>query len=446
MVKPEVIAAIATAPGRGGIGVIRISGASLNPWLPPLLGKQLRPRQATFCDFLDANGHTLDQGIAIFFPAPNSFTGEDVLELQGHGGNAVLQLILARCLELGARLAAPGEFTQRAFLNNKIDLAQAEAVVDLIDAATAEGARSAMRSLTGEFSAHIQSLVAGLIELRMTAEASIDFPEEQIDFLTAARAQTKLAELLSRLDEIYAAAKRGSLLKEGLNVVLIGPPNAGKSSLLNQLAGEDLAIVTAQPGTTRDTLHHDIAIDGVPLHIIDTAGLREGGGEIEALGMARTWAAAERAAVALIIVDGSLPAQPDIAPIIDRIPRSTRYLKLINKIDIMGAPPHVETQADAPYVYLSAKTGAGIDLLRLELLRLAGWQSAGEGAYMARTRHFECIAAARSAMTGAAGVWQQPELFAEELRRAQGALNQIVGEFSADELLGEIFSRFCIGK
>ena len=446
MVKPEIIAAVATAPGRGGIGVIRLSGGPLTPWFSPLLGQPLRPRHATFCDFLDAKGLTLDQGIAIFFPAPNSFTGEDVLELQGHGGNAVLQLILARCLELGARLAAPGEFTQRAFLNNKIDLAQAEAVVDLIDAATADGARSAMRSLTGEFSAHIQSLVAGLIELRMAAEASIDFPEEQIDFLSAARAQAKLAELIERLDWLRAAAERGSLLKEGLNVVLMGPPNAGKSSLLNQLAGEDLAIVTAQPGTTRDALRHDLAIEGVPLHIIDTAGLREGGDEVEAMGMARTWAAAERAAVALIIVDGSLPAQPDISPIIERLPPTTRFLKLINKIDIFGVPPHVETQAEIRHVYLSAKTGAGIDLLRLELLRLAGWQSAGEGAFMARTRHLECLGTARSALTAASEVWQQPELFAEELRRAQEALSRIVGEFSADDLLGEIFSRFCIGK
>lgn len=446
MVRPETIAAVATAPGRGGIGVIRVSGAQLSPWFSPLVGQPLQPRRATLCDFLDAQGHPLDQGIAIFFPAPYSFTGEDVIELQGHGGNAVLQLVLARCLELGARLAAPGEFTQRAFLNNKIDLAQAEAVVDLIDAATADGARSAMRSLTGEFSAHIQALVDGLIDLRMQAEANIDFPEEQVDFLSAQRAQTQLAGLLARLDGLYAAAKRGKLLKEGLDVVLMGPPNAGKSSLLNQLAGDDLAIVAATPGTTRDALHHDITIDGVPLHIIDTAGLRDGGDEIEALGMARTWAAAERAAVALVIVDGSLPAPADVAHIFERLPTATRRLHLINKIDLLGIPAHAEDHANGRRIYLSAKSGDGIDLLRLELLRLAGWQSAGEGAFMARTRHLECLSEAHSALTAAAESQPQQELVAEELRRAQAALSRIVGEFSADELLGEIFSRFCIGK
>ncbi len=446
MASLKAIAAIATPSGRGGIGVVRISGPMLGAWLPALVGKSLTPRYATLCSFLDAQGVTIDQGIAIFYPTPQSFTGEDVIELQGHGGDAVLRLVLARCLELGARLAAPGEFTQRAFLNNKLDLAQAEAVADLIDAASVEGARSAMRSLVGEFSSAVNGLVAALIELRMWVEATLDFPEEEIDFISATTARDKLADLKRRLQDLSAVAEQGSLLREGLRVVLVGQANVGKSSLLNQLAGEDLAIVATQPGTTRDSLRHGIAINGVPLHIIDTAGLRDTEDEIEALGIERTWREIERAGAVLVIVDASSPEPGATAGLLAKLPSPARYLKIMNKIDLINTPPRIETVQEGHTIYLSAKTGAGIDLLRQELLRLAGWQTAGEGVFMARARHLSALAVARVAVAQAEGLWPQRELLAEELRKAQVALNSITGEFSADDLLGEIFSRFCIGK
>lgn len=439
--RPDLIAAIATASGRGGVGVIRISGPDIASLARAVLGSVPAPRHATFSRFLDREGETLDEGIALHFVAPHSFTGEHVLELQGHGGPVVLNLILARCLELGARLAEPGEFSRRAFQNGKLDLAQAEAVADLIEAASAEAARSAVRSLSGAFSARITELVDAVIRLRMLVEATLDFPEEDVDFLEQADAFGRLDTISTHVAAVRSQAKRGALLREGLTVVLIGQPNVGKSSLLNQLAGYDAAIVTEVAGTTRDTVREAIQIRGVPLHIVDTAGLRETGDPVEKLGIARTWAAIGKADMALLLVDAAHGLGERETAILARLPDGPR-LTIHNKIDVTGEAP----RAEEGEVWLSARTGAGVDLLRDKLLVAAGWQAAGEGAFMARARHLEALDRAAGHLAMARESTGQLELFAEELRLAQSALSEITGEFTADDLLGEIFSTFCIGK
>ncbi len=442
MQRNDTIAAIATAPGRGGIGVVRVSGPRVPDIALAILGREPAPRRAQLADFKDAGGEIIDQGIALFFPAPHSFTGEQVLELQGHGGPAVLQLLLARCLKLGARLAEPGEFTRRAYLNDKLDLAQAESVADLIDAATTQAAKSAMRSLHGDFSREVHGLVDGLIDLRMLVEATLDFPEEEIDFLEAAHAREKLATVREKLEQVLQRAKQGSLLREGLQVVLVGQPNVGKSSLLNRLAGEEVAIVTPVAGTTRDTVREEIQIDGIPLHIIDTAGLRETADEVEKIGIARTWAAVDRANLALVIIDAARGLAPEDEAILRRLPAGLPVLRVFNKIDLVNDAPRL----DAAGVHLSAKNGAGLDLLHDRLLEMAGWEQTGEDVFMARERHLRALKEARERLGNADQRWQQLELLAEELKLAQNALNAITGEFSSDDLLGEIFSRFCIGK
>lgn len=444
--KPDNIAAIATAPGRGGIGVVRVSGHDLAGMALALTGRQLTPRCATYSPFLAADGAWLDQGIAIYFPAPHSYTGEEVLEFQGHGGPAVLQSVLQRCLELGARLAQPGEFTQRAFLNDKMDLAQAESVADLIDATTEQAARSAVRSLQGEFSAAIHKAVEQLIDLRMLVEATLDFPEEEIDADDRQLCADKLAMLFQEIERISALAKQGSILREGAQVVLVGAPNAGKSSLLNCLAGEEVALVSEVPGTTRDAIRQALQVCGVPLHLIDTAGLRETTDAVEQMGMARTRQALARSDMVLVLQDESqqrseLEDRTILASLPARIPR----LYLHNKIDLSGHSPGLEIRNGENHLFISAKTGAGMAELQEKMLETIGWHQE-TGVFMARARHLEALADARQHLLDAELQLAYPELFAEELRLAQEALNSITGEFSADDLLGEIFSRFCIGK
>lgn len=442
MQNAETIAAVATAPGRGGIGVIRVSGKSLSGFAQTLLNKSLTPRLATLSNFLAADGSLIDQGIALFFPAPHSFTGEDVLELQGHGGNAVMQRLLKRCLELGARLAEPGEFTRRAFMNDKLDLAQAESVADLIDAASEEAAKSAVRSLQGEFSRAIHAIVGDLTNLRMLVEACIDFPDEDVDFLEAANAQGKLETIETRFRQLLASARQGSLLREGIHVVLVGQPNVGKSSLLNQLAGDEVAIVTPIAGTTRDTVREEIEISGVPFHIIDTAGLRETSCEVEQIGINRTWAAVEKASLALLLLDAREGITPSDQAILARLPARLPVLQVFNKIDLV---PDLTGRAEKN-VYVSAKHGDGMVALHDRLLSMAGWEQTGEGAFMARERHIRALELAGVHIGKARENSARLEFFAEELKLAQLALSSITGEFSADDLLGEIFSRFCIGK
>jgi tRNA modification GTPase len=439
----DPIVAVATAPGRGGIGVVRLSGGAIESFTRSLTGKDLQPRRATHTRFLDAQGDTLDEGIALYFPAPNSYTGESVLELQGHGGPLVLQGVLERCLELGARLAEPGEFSRRAFLNGKLDLVQAEAVADLIDAGSREATRCALRSLDGEFSRRINVVKDALINLRMLVEASLDFPEEDVDFLQQADAWGRLAAITAQLDGVLAQARQGALLREGLNVVLIGQPNVGKSSLLNRLAGYDAAIVTEVPGTTRDTVREAIQIQGVPLHIIDTAGLRETEDPVEKMGIARTWAAVAKADVALLLIDTQHGVGAEEAVMLERL-GETPVLTLHNKIDLAGAPPRVSE--NGLEVWLSARTGMGIELLETRLLQLAGWQTGGESGFIARTRHVAALRRARTRLEAATSAGQHLEFLAEELRLAQEALSEITGEFTADDLLGVIFGQFCIGK
>lgn len=444
--RPDNIAAIATAPGRGGIGVVRVSGQGLAAMAAILTGRQVIPRTATYTPFLAADGSPLDQGIALFFPAPHSYTGEEVLELQGHGGPAVLQSVLHRCLELGARLAQPGEFTQRAFLNDKMDLAQAESVADLIDATTEQAARSAMRSLQGEFSAAIHSAVEKLIDLRMLVEATLDFPEEEIETSDRVLCSSKLAALRAELAHIEGLAKQGSILREGAQVVLVGAPNAGKSSLLNRFAGEEVALVSEIPGTTRDAIRQSLQVRSVPLHLIDTAGLRETADAVEQLGMDRTRQALTRADVVLVLLDESQPrAVPEEQAVLAQLPARTPRLYLHNKIDLSGHQPGAEQRGEETHLYLSARTGAGMPMLEEKLLETIGWHQE-TGVFMARARHLEALSRAAGHLDMAAQQLERPELFAEELREAQEALNSITGEFSADDLLGEIFSRFCIGK
>ena len=457
MPQADTIAAIATPPGRGGIGIVRVSGAEVPAVIAGIVGPALQPRHATLATFRGEGAAALDQGVAIFYPAPQSYTGEPVLELQGHGGPAVLRLVLARVLELGARLAQPGEFTKRAFLNGKLDLAQAESVADLIDAATAAAARAAARSLAGAFSREVRALTDALIELRMFTEATLDFPDEDIDFLRAAGAQGKLGAIRAQLAQVTARARQGALLRDGLAVVLVGAPNVGKSSLLNQLAGGDVAIVTPIPGTTRDTVERDIEIAGIPLRVIDTAGLRPTDDPIETLGIERTWGAVANADLALVIIDArtaSAPAEGD-AKVLDALPAPLPRIVVHNKIDLAGLRARVEARdegdADARrHVFLSAKTGEGVDLLQREILAQAGAHEDMEGAFLARERHLVALRDAEARLAAASHQLNASppplELFAEELRGAQSALGAITGEFSADDLLGAIFSRFCIGK
>jgi len=455
------IAAIATAPGRGGIGVVRLSGKNIASLIAQLCklpqGSTLQPRHATYTTFKHADGGMIDQGLAIYFAAPHSYTGEDVLELQGHGGPVVLQMLLARCLEagedLGLRLAQPGEFTHRAFLNDKLDLAQAEAVADLIDASTEAAARSASQSLSGNFSRAIHELVEQVVHLRMLVEATLDFPEEEIDFLERSDARGQLQRIRNVLDLIFNQAAQGAMLRDGLNIVLAGQPNVGKSSLLNALAGSDVAIVTAIAGTTRDKVTETIQIEGIPVNVIDTAGIRdehETGDEVERIGIARTWGAVENADVILHVLDASMGPTLADEQVVARFPGNVPVMRIWNKIDLSGHKPGVDQIGDATHVYLSASDHVGIDLLRSELLRVVGWQQTGESLYLARERHLIALKAAHLHLANAADLAAQDDqsldLFAEELRLTQERLNSITGEFTSDDLLGVIFSRFCIGK
>lgn len=443
----DTIAAIATATGRGGIGVVRVSGKNLQPLIEGIFGKvALRPRVATFSNFLGSNDEIIDQGILLFFPAPHSFTGEEVIELQGHGGAVVMQLLLQRCIELGARLAEPGEFTRRAYLNDKIDLAQAESIADLIDAASIEAAKSAMRSLTGGFSLAVNILVEQLVELRMLVESTLDFPDEDIDFLSNADAFGMLANLELQLAKVFESARQGNLLREGIHVVLIGQPNVGKSSLLNRLAGEDVAIVTPIAGTTRDAIRQHIEIEGVSLHIIDTAGLRATHDEVEKIGIERTWVEVANANVAVLLIDATQGATSDDQEITDKLPSTLPLVRIFNKIDLHEEIPRIETHPRGADIYLSAKTGQGLNLLREHLLGVIGWKHTGESVFLARERHLQALRKAQAHLGRARVNAHQPELMAEDLRVAQEALSTITGEFTSDDLLGEIFSRFCIGK
>jgi tRNA modification GTPase len=442
----DIIAAVSTAPGRGGIGVVRISGPRLENLLRGIVSRPLAPRRATLADFVDARGLAIDQGIAVYFPAPHSYTGEDVLELHGHGGPVVLQLLLKRCLELGARPAQPGEFTRRAYLNDKIDLAQAESVADLIDASTAEAARSAVRSMQGAFSQRIDELLQGLIELRALVEAALDFPDEDVEFIRQADGAGRLAGLQAKLREVMSASQQGSLLREGLRVVLAGRPNVGKSSLLNRLAGEEIAIVTDIPGTTRDAVRQSVSIEGVPVHIIDTAGLRPATDPVEKLGVARTWAAIEHADLVLLLLDAT---QGEIAAdreIMRDLPAGLPRVAVMNKIDLVPHAPALKQGGGGYTVWLSAKTGEGVEFLRRALLESVGWKQGAEGLFMARERHLHALQLAQQHLEQASREMATLEFLAEELRLSQQALGSITGEFTPDDLLGEIFKRFCIGK
>ncbi len=441
----DTIAAIATPPGRAGIGVVRISGPAVRSISTAVLGRSLQSRVATLCDFLEADCAILDRGIAIFYAAPQSYTGEDVLELQGHGGLAVLQLVLRRCLDLGARPAQPGEFTQRAFLNDKLDLAQAESVADLIDASSEAAARGAMRSLTGEFSGRVGQLNDALIELRSLVEATLDFPEEEIDFLERSGAMEKLARLREGVATLLAVAEQGRILRDGAKVVLIGQPNVGKSSLLNRLAEEEVAIVTEIPGTTRDPLRHELAIEGVPLHVVDTAGLRLATDAVEKIGIQRAWREIQQADLALLIMDATVGITGADLQILAELPENLKRVLIFNKIDVLERVPKAIQAVNGTEIWLSAKTGQGFNLLRTALLRSIGWQSTQEGVFVARERHLQALREASDSLSQASEAGSL-ELIAEELRLAQQAFANITGKFSADDLLGEIFSRFCIGK
>jgi len=469
----DPIAAIATAPGRGAVGIVRVSGKGIAALVQTLCGKALKPREATYLPFRDAGGSPIDHGLAIYFPGPHSYTGEDVLELQAHGGPVVLQLLLARCLEAaqsanedgkpvltGLRLAQPGEFTERAFLNDKIDLAQAEAIADLIDASTEAAARSASRSLSGAFSQEIHVLRDALVHLRMLVEATLDFPEEEIDFLQKADAFGQLERLRHQVTAVLARAHQGALLREGIKVVIAGQPNAGKSSLLNALAGAELAIVTPIAGTTRDKVQQTIQIEGVPLHVIDTAGLRDSDDEVERIGIARAWDEIAAADAVLFLHDLTRVEQADYAAadadiahtLQDKLPAQVPVIHVWNKTDMAAADVQSRhtAQLNAEQIALSARTGDGLDALRKRLLEVAGWQSAPEGLYLARARHVEALQAVDAHLEMAdeqlAAQSAHLDLLAEELRLAQLSLNSITGEFSSDDLLGVIFSSFCIGK
>ena len=462
--RPDPIVAIATAPGRGAVGIVRVSGPDLSCVIAAVCGRVLRPREAHYLPFLDASGQPIDRGLALHFPAPHSFTGEEVLELQAHGGPVVLQLLLARCMALGQahhlRLARPGEFTERAFLNDKIDLTQAEAIADLIDASTEAAARSAGRSLSGAFSKEIHTLRDALIHLRMLVEATLDFPEEEIDFLKKADAAGQLERLQTTLAGVMQRAQQGALLREGIKVVIAGQPNAGKSSLLNALAGAELAIVTPIAGTTRDKVQQTIQIEGVPVHVIDTAGLRESDDEVEKIGIARAWEEIAAADAVLFLHDLTRVSDAEYAAadvqisrvLVDQLHERVPVIDVWNKTDAAGDVPISEAlqPGRTAQVQLSARTGDGLNALRKQLLSIAGWQSAPEGVYIARARHLNALRAVDGHLMEAAAqihaLSPALDLLAEELRLAQGALNSITGEFTSDDLLGVIFSSFCIGK
>ncbi len=447
MAAPDTIAAIASAPGRGAVGVIRVSGSEVPRIAGQILGFLPAPRRARVASFVGSKGEAIDRGLALYFPAPASYTGESVLELQGHGGALVLDLVLKRLLELGCRMARPGEFSERAFLNGKMDIAQAEAVADLIDAGTAAAARAALRSLQGEFSARIHELQAQLTQLRAYSEAAIDFPDEEVDLLSGAALTNRLASILESFESISAAARQGALLREGLNIVIAGRPNAGKSSLLNKLVGDEVAIVTDQPGTTRDVLRQRVHLDGLPLNLIDTAGLRPATDVVEAEGVRRAVNELAKADRVLYILDAAVTN--DWAEALAQLPPSVPVTLIFNKIDLTGGEASIDDASSPPRVYLSAKTGSGIALLREHLKKTAGFKDAESGALSARRRHLDALDRARRGVTQAAEILTATrafELFAEELRLAQRALGEITGEFTSDDLLGEIFGSFCIGK
>lgn len=448
--KPtDTIAAIATPPGVGGIGVVRVSGRDLLPFAEKLTSKsaaRFQPRRAAIADFFAADGAPLDQGLLLWFPAPHSFTGEDVLELHGHGGPVVMHALLARCVELGARIAEPGEFSHRAFTNDKIDLAQAEGIADLIEAASAQAARAALRSLSGEFSRAVHGITAGLAELRSLIEATLDFPDEEIDPLADTDIIPRLEKLRADLAALRARAREGSVLRSGLTVVLAGLPNVGKSSLLNRLAGSERAIVTDIAGTTRDAVRETIQVEGIPLHIIDTAGLRDTEDVVEKLGIERSWREIEQADVILQIVDARAGVTPADRAIAARLPAGIERVVVENKADLAAQPAARYEEAGQVHLRLAAKTGEGIALLHDELLRVAGWRGHGEDALLARARHLEALAEAEARLNEAAGQLDRLELAAEELRLGQESLSRITGEFTADDLLGIIFGKFCIGK
>ncbi|HSI24789.1 MAG TPA: tRNA uridine-5-carboxymethylaminomethyl(34) synthesis GTPase MnmE [Methylotenera sp.] len=447
MLKPgETIAAIATASGAGGIGVVRVSGPLSQSIASQILDQCPAPRYAAYLPFYDSHHTLIDRGIAIYYQNPNSYTGEDVLELQAHGGTALMQMLLARCIELGARQAEPGEFTRRAYINDKIDLAQAEAVADVINASTMEAAQSAMRSLSGEFSNSINALLTKLIDLRMYVEACLDFPEEEIDFISQGKVAEKLAAIITELKTVFAKARQGSLLREGMQVVLVGQPNVGKSSLMNQLSGEEVAIVTPIAGTTRDAIKNMIQINGLPLHITDTAGLRDTNDEVEKIGIARTYRALESAQVALLLVDAAHDIGDEEKSILSHLPQEIAKIWVHNKIDVTQEAAKNVLETNGTHIYLSAKTGEGVDLLKQHLLQIAGYQQNAEGVFMARARHLEALKQVDAHLQQAQIAMPQSELIAEELRLAQEALSSITGEFTPDDLLGEIFSKFCIGK
>lgn len=450
----DTIIAIATPPGRGGVGILRISGPTAKHIAQAVLGKLPKPRHADYLSFRDVEGSTLDQGIALWFPAPHSFTGEDVLELQGHGGPVILDLLLKRVLQLpGVRIARPGEFSERAFLNDKLDLAQAEAIADLIDASSEQAARSAINSLQGAFSIRIHQLVEALTHLRIYVEAAIDFPDEEIDFLSDGKIEAQLNEVIASLARVRAEARQGSLLREGMKVVIAGRPNAGKSSLLNALAGREAAIVTAIAGTTRDVLREHIHIDGMPLHVIDTAGLRETNDQVERIGIERAWSEIEQADRVLFMVDGTTTTATEPAEIwpefMARLPTTLPITVVRNKADITEETLGITEVNGHSLVRLSARTGGGIDLLREHLKQSMGFTSNTEGGFLARRRHLQALEQAdqhlslgkEQLVSAYAG-----ELLAEELRLAQQLLSEITGEFTSDDLLGRIFSSFCIGK
>lgn len=461
----DPIVAIATAQGRGAVGIVRISGRGLATLAHTLCGRSLKPREATYTPFSDAAGVAIDHGLALYFPGPHSFTGEDVLELQAHGGPVVLQLLLSRCLQAAAepgadgtprlphlRVALPGEFSERAFLNNKIDLAQAEAIADLIDASTEAAARSATRSLSGVFSQEIHTLRDALIHLRMLVEATLDFPEEDIDFLRQADAHGQLEKLQLGLAAVLARARQGALLREGIKVVIAGQPNAGKSSLLNALAGAELAIVTAVPGTTRDKVQQTIQIEGVPVHVIDTAGLRDSSDEVEQIGIARAWEAIADADAVLFLRDLTRINAPEYIAVDAYIKRAIaqKLIKNVPVIELWNKADAVPAGAPDSGLVLSAKTGLGLEVLRHRLLEVAGWQSVAEGVFIARERHVQALRRVQTHLADAQchleSRAQALDLLAEELRLAQNALSEITGEFTSDDLLGVIFSSFCIGK
>ncbi|WP_373018488.1 tRNA uridine-5-carboxymethylaminomethyl(34) synthesis GTPase MnmE [Thiomicrorhabdus sp.] len=445
----DTIAAIATAPGRGGVGIVRVSGKHALQIAETVLKRTPKPRYAHYGPFYGSRNEVLDQGIALFFPGPHSFTGEDVLELQAHGGPVVLEWILNRVVELGARLAEPGEFSKQAFMNDKLDLAQAEAIADLIEASSDQAARSALRSLQGEFSAQVDQLVEEMTQLRIYVEAAIDFPEEEIDFLSDGKVAGQLRHILDRLHAVFASAQQGALLREGMSVVILGRPNAGKSSLLNALSGRESAIVTDIAGTTRDIVKEEINIDGMPLHILDTAGVREATDQVEQIGIERAWRALDDADRVLVMLQAGEQIHPEDQVILDKLPGHIPVTLIRNKIDLINHEPMVEQQGERTVIWLSAKQKQGLNLLTEHLKTVMGYQQTSEGVFMARKRHLDALQTAlqwtengmHQLEAFAAG-----ELLAEDLRLAQEALSEITGRFSSDDLLGRIFTSFCIGK